>query len=50
MGLFIGPAVMTALILVWREWVGSRPGPINPVAEELEGDPAAHMPKHPMAR
>ena len=49
-GLFIGPAVMTALILVWREWVGSRPGPINPVAEELEGDPAAHMQKQPTAR
>ena len=29
-GLFLGPAIMAALILLWREWVGSQKGPINP--------------------
>jgi predicted PurR-regulated permease PerM len=29
-GLFIGPAIMAALILVWREWIGAEKGPINP--------------------
>ncbi len=29
-GLFIGPAIMAALILLWREFVGSQKGPINP--------------------
>jgi predicted PurR-regulated permease PerM len=29
-GLFVGPAVLAALILLWREWVGSQEGPINP--------------------
>jgi predicted PurR-regulated permease PerM len=32
-GLFIGPALMAALILLWREWVGSQKGPLNPSAE-----------------
>jgi predicted PurR-regulated permease PerM len=36
-GLFIGPAIMAALILLWREWIGSQKGPINPEAGELEG-------------
>ena len=30
LGLFVGPAVMAALILLWREWVGEQSGPINP--------------------
>lgn len=30
LGLFVGPAVMAVLILLWREWVGEKPGPINP--------------------
>lgn len=29
-GLFVGPAIMAALVLLWGEWVGSRKGPINP--------------------
>ncbi|WP_240959446.1 AI-2E family transporter [Novosphingobium olei] len=29
-GLVIGPAIMAGLILLWREWVGSQQGPINP--------------------
>ena len=29
-GLFLGPAIMAALILLWREWVGAQKGPINP--------------------
>ncbi len=35
-GLFMGPAIMAALILLWREWVGSQKGPINPLASEIE--------------
>jgi len=34
-GLFAGPAIMAALILVWREWVGSQQGPINPRESEV---------------
>ena len=29
-GLFVGPAIMAALILLWREWIGAQAGPINP--------------------
>jgi len=36
-GLFIGPAIMAALILLWREWIGSQKGPINPTAMEIAG-------------
>ena len=35
MGLFVGPAVLAALILLWREWIGSEPGPLNPVKGEV---------------
>jgi predicted PurR-regulated permease PerM len=35
-GLFIGPAIMAALILLWREWIGSQKGPMNPEAGEVE--------------
>lgn len=35
-GLFIGPALMAALNLLWREWIGSQKGPINPAPEEME--------------
>ena len=31
-GVFLGPAIMAALTLLWREWVGAQPGPINPTA------------------
>jgi predicted PurR-regulated permease PerM len=33
LGLFLGPALLAALILIWREWVGAQQGPINPPAE-----------------
>ena len=33
-GLFLGPAIMAALILLWREWVGAHKGPINPLRFE----------------
>ncbi len=35
LGLFLGPAIMAALILIWREWVGAQKGPINPSPEKL---------------
>ena len=35
-GLFVGPAVLAALILLWREWVGSKRGPINPTSEDAQ--------------
>jgi len=34
-GLFVGPAIMSALILVWREWIGAEKGPINPTSFEV---------------
>lgn len=33
-GLFVGPAVLAAMILLWREWVGSQQGPINPLPQD----------------
>jgi predicted PurR-regulated permease PerM len=36
LGLFIGPAIMAALMLLWREWIGSQKGPINPEPGEIE--------------
>jgi predicted PurR-regulated permease PerM len=35
--LFIGPAIMAALMLLWREWIGSQEGPMNPEPEEIIG-------------
>jgi predicted PurR-regulated permease PerM len=29
-GLVVGPALMAVLMLLWREWVGSQKGPLNP--------------------
>ena len=29
-GLVLGPALMAALLLLWREWVGEEPGPLAP--------------------
>jgi predicted PurR-regulated permease PerM len=29
LGLFLGPAILAALMLIWREWVGAQRGPIN---------------------
>jgi predicted PurR-regulated permease PerM len=43
-GLFIGPAILAALILLWREWVGAKQGPINPSST----DASAALP-HPDA-
>ena len=34
LGLFVGPAIMAALILLWREWTGSEQGPLNPTPDE----------------
>ncbi len=34
-GLFVGPAIMAVLILLWREWVGAQKGPINPPVAKL---------------
>jgi len=34
-GLFIGPAIMAALSLLWREWVGTHEGPMNPEPDEI---------------
>jgi predicted PurR-regulated permease PerM len=31
-GLVLGPALMAVLMLIWREWVGSQQGPLNPPA------------------
>jgi predicted PurR-regulated permease PerM len=38
-GLFMGPAVMAALVLLWREWIGAQRGPFNPSARASEVDP-----------
>jgi predicted PurR-regulated permease PerM len=32
-GLVVGPALVAVLMLLWREWVGSQQGPLNPPAE-----------------
>ncbi|WEK45271.1 MAG: AI-2E family transporter [Candidatus Andeanibacterium colombiense] len=29
-GIVLGPALMAALLLLWREWIGTQPGPLNP--------------------
>lgn len=29
-GLVMGPAIMAALMLLWREWIGAQAGPLNP--------------------
>ena len=34
-GLFLGPALLAALILLWREWVGSQQGSINPLPQDV---------------
>ena len=31
-GIVLGPALMAALLLLWREWSGAQPGPLNPPA------------------
>jgi len=31
-GLVVGPALVAVLMLLWREWVGSQQGPLNPPA------------------
>lgn len=35
-GLFLGPALMAALILLWREWVGGASGPLDPPTAEID--------------
>ena len=34
-GLVLGPAVMAALMLLWREWIGVQHGPLNPPQAEV---------------
>ena len=29
-GVVLGPALIAALMLLWREWIGAQPGPLNP--------------------
>jgi predicted PurR-regulated permease PerM len=43
-GVFMGPAIMAALILLWREWVGAQPGPLNPAAEDLAATQSSPSP------
>jgi predicted PurR-regulated permease PerM len=31
-GIVLGPALMAALLLLWREWIGAHHGPLNPPA------------------
>lgn len=38
LGLFVGPAVMAALVLIWREWVADEGGAVTPI-----GDPGARV-------
>jgi hypothetical protein len=33
-GLVLGPALMAALLLLWREWVGEQDGPLAPQGDE----------------
>ncbi len=42
-GLVLGPALMAVLMLLWREWVGAVPGPLNPPQSEAvtSSEPAA---------
>ena len=40
-GLFVGPAILAAMILLWREWVGSQQGPINPLPQDTDGTAAS---------
>ncbi|WP_375393640.1 AI-2E family transporter [uncultured Sphingomonas sp.] len=35
-GLVMGPAIMAAMMLLWREWIGAQRGPINPPATIAE--------------
>ncbi len=37
-GLVVGPALIAVLMLLWREWVGSVSGPLNPAPRD-EGTP-----------
>jgi predicted PurR-regulated permease PerM len=32
-GVVLGPALMAALLLLWREWAGAQRGPLNPPVE-----------------
>lgn len=33
-GIVLGPALMAALLLLWREWIGIKSGPLNPSESE----------------
>lgn len=38
-GLVLGPALIAVLMLLWREWVGSQQGPLNPCDEAAPSPP-----------
>ncbi|MBW8754050.1 MAG: AI-2E family transporter [Sphingomonadales bacterium] len=33
-GIVLGPALMAALLLLWREWIGTQRGPLNPAVPD----------------
>ncbi len=33
-GIVLGPALMAALLLLWREWIGAQRGPLNPPGQD----------------
>ena len=44
-GLVVGPSLMAVLMLLWREWVGSQQGPLNPAhASPRVPDEAPELP------
>ena len=40
-GIVAGPALMAALLLLWREWIGTQPGPLNAAAPDQRKDEQA---------
>ncbi|MDE2405049.1 MAG: AI-2E family transporter [Sphingomonadales bacterium] len=42
-GLVLGPALMAALLLLWREWVGEHEGPLAPGGGSGEGSAATAL-------
>ena len=44
-GLVLGPALMAALMLLWREWTGAQQGPLNGAPEEYPAPAEYRAPK-----
>jgi len=40
-GIVAGPALMAALLLLWREWIGTQPGPLNAAGPDQRKDEQA---------